>query len=83
MGMVVPFPVHRVTRVFADKLPPDATAREEATFRVRQLRSRRDSYSPEYREHHVAAIMLRWWEGELASLITNPAAPTSIKEARL
>ncbi len=83
MATVIPFPAHRVTRVFTGTLPADATPREEATFRVRKLRAERDSYSPEYRQHHVAAIMLDWWERELARLVTNPAPPTSIKEARL
>lgn len=69
MAQIVPFPQHRVARIFVGKLPKEATPHEEALFRVRQFRAQRDSSTPEYRDYHMAQIMLDWWEGELARIV--------------
>jgi hypothetical protein len=70
---IIPFPAHRTTRVFTDVLPEDATAKEEAIFHVRRARAQRDASDPATRRHHAAAIMLDWWERELARLVGEAA----------
>lgn len=74
MAQVIAFPQHRVSRVFTGTLPKDASPREEAIFRVRELRAQRDRHTPSERQHHVAKTLLAWWEKELASIVhADPA----------
>lgn len=65
---ILTFPSGRIARSFPEHLPADATPYEEALFRVRRARARRDTTARFQREHHVAGFILEWWEGELARL---------------
>jgi hypothetical protein len=75
MAEIIPFPVHRTTRVFPDRLPADSTPYEEAIYQVRTIRAERYRYTPAERQHHVAIIKLDWWEGELARIVAARRHP--------
>lgn len=69
VAQIIAFPQHRVVRVFTDTLPAGASPYEEAIFHVRHCRATRDATNPAERKHHVAAIGLEWWQGELARIV--------------
>jgi hypothetical protein len=82
MTGVARFPQHRVSgalAAYAKRPAFFASPYDEAIFHIRSLRAERNATTPAERQHHVAIIALKWWEGELARIV---ASRSTAQEAR-